>query len=179
MAFFEVMTEKRLTPEARESFQTLKRRKQTDHLDRIYHVLAAHPKLLGAFVQALEGFTPIPSRLGSSQFIAGMLIAHSRHCRACFEATRDTLFKLGLDDSTLDGMCAAPEALPLTERERKVVEFTLRVARSPEALKLDDFSGMARAGFTKDEILEMIGVAAYWNMAVTLSTAVDAGLREE
>jgi alkylhydroperoxidase/carboxymuconolactone decarboxylase family protein YurZ len=38
---------------------------------------------------------------------------------------------------------------------------------------------MERAGFSKDEILEMIGVAAYWNLATTLASAVDAGLREE
>jgi len=55
----------------------------------------------------------------------------------------------------------------------------LRVARDPQGLKPEDFREMEHAGFTKDEILEMIGVAAFWNLATTLATAVDAGLREE
>jgi hypothetical protein len=75
-------------------------------------------------------------------------------------------------------MCQLPTALPLPERDRRFVEFTLRVARDPQGLKPDDFREMERAGFSKDEILEMIGVAAYWGLATTLAMAVDAGLNE-
>jgi hypothetical protein len=38
---------------------------------------------------------------------------------------------------------------------------------------------MEGAGFSKDEILEMIGFAAYWNMNIVFSQAALAGLADE
>jgi alkylhydroperoxidase family enzyme len=76
-------------------------------------------------------------------------------------------------------MCSRPEDLPLSNRERRFVEFTLRVARDPSGLKTVDFQEMERMGFSKDEILEMIGVAGFWSMATTVTSAIGAGLVEE
>ena len=38
---------------------------------------------------------------------------------------------------------------------------------------------MEQTGFSKEDVLEMIGVAAFWNLATTVGTAIDAGLRDE
>ncbi len=141
--------------------------------------LAAHPRLLKGFVEAREELNPIPSRFGSGPFIAGMLIAHSVGCRACFNLSRGTLLKVGFDEATLDGYCAAPASLPLAERDRRMVEFTVRLACNRGSVKPADFRDMERAGFSKEDLLEMIGIAAFWNMATTFGTAMDAGLREE
>jgi len=179
MAFFEYVPDDRLAPEAKESIDILKKRRRSDRISSEYYAYANNPRVLKAYVEAIEGFLPIPSRLGACQHIAGMLIAHAKGCRACFNGSRKFLSSLGFDEGTLDNMCQAPATLPLPERERRVVEFMLRVARDPRGLKSDDFREMERAGFAKDEILEMIGVAAFWNLATTLASAVDAGLREE
>jgi len=119
------------------------------------------------------------AKLASVPCSASMLIAHAKGCRPCFNTSRDFLVKIGMDDAELTHMCEAPMALPLPERERRFVEFTLRVARDPGGLKPADFREMERAGFKKDEILEMIGVAGYWALATTVSSALEAGLREE
>lgn len=94
-------------------------------------------------------------------------------------ASREFLLKIGFDDAALDNMCLAPTALSLSERERRFVEFTLRVARDPGGLKPRDFQEMERAGFAKDEILEMIGVAGFWSLDTTVTSVLDAGVREE
>jgi alkylhydroperoxidase family enzyme len=67
----------------------------------------------------------------------------------------------------------------LSDRERHFVDFTLRVARDPSGFKPADFQEMERMGFSKDEILEMIGVAGFWSMATTVTSAIGAGLDEE
>jgi len=79
----------------------------------------------------------------------------------------------------LDACCAAPATLPLAERERRMVEFTVKVACERGSVKPADFRDLEQAGFSKDDVLEMIGVAAFWNLATTFATAIDAGLREE
>jgi len=178
MAFFELLTEDQMAPEAREYVEIAKKRQRVDRLPRLYYAYAGRPKLLKAFVQAQQELIPIPNRFGSVQGIAGMLIAHAKRCQSCFVPNREFLLKLGYDEATLEGMCQAPARLPLPERDRHFVEFTLRAALDPERLKPGDFGDMERAGFAKDEILEMIGVAAFWNFAITLASAVDAGFRE-
>jgi alkylhydroperoxidase family enzyme len=108
-----------------------------------------------------------------------MLIAHSVGCRGCFALCRGTLAKVGFDEATLDGYCAAPAHLPLAEPDRHMVDFTVRLACDRSHVKPSDYREMERAGFSKEDLLEMIGIAAFWNLATTISMAVDAGLAEE
>ncbi|MFQ5897924.1 MAG: carboxymuconolactone decarboxylase family protein [Candidatus Methylomirabilia bacterium] len=178
MAFFEYVPEDQLAPEAKEFIDVAKKRSRSDRLSPGLYAMAKYPRLLKAFVQAFEDLIPVPNRFGTAQFIASMLIAHAKGCRPCFNASREFLLKLGLDDAALDNMCQAPAALPLSDRERRFVEFTLRVANDPGGLKPDDYREMERAGFSKDEILEMIGVAGFWGLATTVTSALDVGLRE-
>ena len=178
MAFFERVPEDRMAPELRPVVERAKQRARSDRLGPWYHAMAAHPQLLKAFVDALDALVPVPNRFGAVQFVASMLIAHARGCDPCFIGSRDFLLKIGFDETALESMCRAPDALPLSDRERRFVAFTLRVAQNPGGLTPEDFRDVERAGFTKDEILEMIGVAGFWAMATTVTTAVAAGLRD-
>lgn len=178
MAFFEPIPDDQIAPEAKEWIELAKKRARSDRIPHTYYVLAKNPRLVKAWVQAVQELIPIPNRFGAVQGVAGMLISHARGCRTCFDTSRQLLLKLGFDDGALDSMCQLPGTLPLPERDRRFVEFTLRVARDPQELKPEDFREMERVGFSKDEILEMIGVAAYWSLATTLAMAVDAGLSD-
>ena len=179
MAFFDLLPEDRVPPDVRQFFDLLKKRERSDRVPPHFYAMAGHPPLAKAFVQAFLELIPVPNRFGTAQFIASMLIAHAKGCRPCFNTSRDFLLKIGIDDAELNHMCEAPQALPLPERERRFVEFALRVAREPGGLKPDDFRAMESAGFKKDEILEMIGVAGFWAFATTVATALEAGLSEE
>jgi len=180
MPFFEPIPEEDLPPELRRLMEIARKRQVSpDRLSPHLLVMARRPRFLKGFVEVREELNPIPSRFGSGAFIAGMLIAHSVGCRACFALCRGTLAKVGFDESTLDGYCAAPASLPLAERDRRMVEFTVRLACERGQLKSADYREMEGAGFSKEDLLEMIGIAAFWNLATTIATAVDAGLVEE
>lgn len=60
-----------------------------------------------------------------------------------------------------------------------MVAFTPGMARDPGTLTPADFRAMERAGFSKEELPEMIGIACPWNFSTTPATLMDAGLREE
>jgi hypothetical protein len=179
MGFFEPVPEEQLPPESRRLIEMARKRTPTYTLHPNILAMAGHARLLKGFVEVREELNPIPSRFGSGPFIAGMLIAHSVGCRGCFNLSRGMLAKVGFDEATLDSYCAAPASLPLVERDRRMVEFTVRLACERNGVKPGDFREMDRAGFSKEDVLEMIGIAAFWNLATTLSTALDAGLREE
>lgn len=178
MPFFQIVSEDTMAPEARPYVEMSKKRHRVDRLPTNYYAMAAYPPLLKGFVQAFQELIRIPNRFGTSQFIASMLIAHAKGCAPCFNASRDFLVKIGIDQAALDDMCSRPESLPLSDRERHFVEFTLRVASNPSGLKLADFQEMERLGFSKDEILEMIGVAGFWSLATTVTSALEPGLRD-
>jgi len=179
MAFFEPVPEEQFPPESRRLIEMARKRAPAHTASPNLFALAAHPRLLKGFVEMREELNPIPSRFGSGPFIAGMLIAHRVGCRACFNSSRGMLAKVGFDEATLDGYCTAPATLPLADRDRRMVEFTVRLACNRGSVKPADLRDMERAGFSKEDLLEMTGVAAFWNLATTFGTALDAGLREE
>ena len=179
MAFFDPVPEEQLSPESKRYIEMARKRSSTHTVDPSFFAMAAHPRLLKGYVDVRDELNPIPSRFGSGPFIAGMLIAHSVGCRACFNGSRARLAKVGFDEVTLDGYCAAPATLPLPEQDRRMVEFTVKLACDRGSLKPDDFRDMERAGFSKEDVLEMIGIASFWNLATTFGTAMGAGLQEE
>jgi hypothetical protein len=179
MAFFEPVPGDQLSAESKRLIEIARKRTPTHTVGPNVQCMAAHPRVLKGFVEVREELNPIPSRFGSGHYIAGMLIAHSVGCRACFNLSRGWLAKVGFDEGTLDGYCSAPSTLPLEERERRIVEFTVKLACDRGSVKPADFREMERAGFSKEDVLEMIGVAAFWNLATTFGTALDAGLQDE
>ena len=180
MPFFEPLLEEQLSPEARRLIEIARKRSvNPGSLSANLLVMAKHPRLLKGFVEVREELNPIPNRFGTGAFIAGMLIAHRVGCRACFALCRGTLAKVGFDEATLDGYCAAPASLPLVERDRLMVEFSVRLACERGQMKPADYREMEQAGFSKEDLLEMIGIAAFWNLATTLAIALDTGLADE
>ena len=111
-------------------------------------------------------------------YVAAMLIAHARRCRSCFGSSRAELKRLGFDEATLDAMCAHPETLPLPERDRRVVEFALKVAAGPADLTPKDFGQMAEHGFSPAEVQDIVGFVAFWVMNTIFSTAANAALAD-
>ena len=111
--------------------------------------------------------------------MAVMLIAHSKRCRTCFAYSRGHLDKLGFDEEMLDRVCADPEALPLKERDRLFVHYALKIATRSADLRPKDFQEMAAHGFSKDEVQEIIGFAAYWTMTMVLIQSALAALADD
>jgi len=180
MPFFELVPEEHLSPESRRLIEIAQKRSvEPNRAGARLLAMAGHPRLLKGFVEAREELNPIPSRFAIGAFIAGMLIAHSVGCRACFTLCRGTLAKVGFDETTLDGYCSTPANLPLAERDRLMVELTVRLACERSQVKPSDYRAMERAGFSKEDLLEMIGIAAFWNLATTIAMAMDTGLADE
>lgn len=179
MPFFDPVPDEQFSEESKRLIEIARKRTPSYTVGPNVRSMAANPRVLKGFVEVREELNPMPSRFGSGPYIAGMLIAHSVGCRACFNLSRGWLAKVGFDDVMLDAYCAAPATLPLAERDRRMVEFTVKVACDRGSVTAADFRDMERAGFSKEDVLEMIGVAAFWNLATTFATAIDAGLREE
>ena len=56
----------------------------------------------------------------------------------------------------------------LSERERAIADFSVKVTRSPEANSPADLDRLRAAGLTDDDILSLSEIVAYQNMSTRL-----------
>lgn len=143
MAFFGLPADETLPPEA---LRILKDQRKLLGIERIVPTWQTYGRLPGILearlvtALRLSDQCPFPAH---ARYVASMLIAHARKCRTWFGASRRRLAELGVDEVTMDSMCANPGALPLPERDRLFVQFALKVAAGAADLTRADFDRMA------------------------------------
>jgi alkylhydroperoxidase family enzyme len=179
MAFFELPGDEDLPLESRKMIEEYQRLTGTKSLPPNWKLFGRFPKIIEARLLGYKSMVQDTPFSFDARYVAVMLIAHAKRCQTCFAASRFQLDKLGFDKDTMDAMCAHPDTLPLGERDRRFVHYALRIATDSANLTPKDFREMEQAGFSKDEIREMIAFAAYWNMNIVFSQAMLAGLADE
>lgn len=179
MAFFDLPADGELSPEAREMLDEFKRLAGSEMVPPTWRALARSPKITEARLKGAENLHFKCKFPWEARNFAVMLIAHAKGCQACFAIARSTLDKLGFDNDTLTAICANPDTLPLEERDRLFVKYTLKIATDSANLKPKDFKEMAEHGFSKEDVQEMIGLAAFWIMNIVISQSTVAALAED
>lgn len=179
MAFFELPKDEELPPESVRMLKEYQRLQGSTSTPPNWQLFGGFPRIIETRLLAWKNLSQDSPFAFDPRSVAVMLIAHAKGCRLCFAAARSALNKLGFDEGTMDAMCANPDALPLKERDRHFVHYALRIATDARNLTPKDFREMEQAGFSKDEIREMIGFVAYWNMHIVFTQTALAGLSEE
>lgn len=179
MAFFDLPPDEELSSEVRQMLGEYRRLTGTETVASTWRAFGGSPKIIEARFKAWQNLHHQSSFPWDARCIAVMLIAHARRCRACFAGARFQLDKLGFNEDTMDAMCAAPETLPLKERDRHFVHYAFKIATRSADLQPKDFREMADHSFSKEEILEIIAFAAYWTMNMVFSQAALAALEPD
>jgi alkylhydroperoxidase family enzyme len=179
MAFFDLPADDTLPPEA---LRILKEGRKLAGVERAIPTWQTYGRLPGILEARLVTALRLSQECSfpaQTRYVASMLIAHARKCRTCFGASRRRLAELGVDEASMDAMCATPSTLPLPERDRMFVEFALKVAAGASDLTRADFDEMAAHGFTQDEVKQIIGFAAFWVMNTMFSASALVALADE
>jgi uncharacterized peroxidase-related enzyme len=179
MAFFELPKDEDLPPESRKMLEEYQRLSGITYQPPNWTLFGRFPKIIEARLLAFKNMVQDSPFSIDARNVAVMLVAHAKRCQTCFAASRIQLAKLGFDEGAMDAMCAHPETLPLKERDSRFVHYALKIGTDSANLTPMDFREMEQAGFSKDEILELIAIAAYWNMHMIFTQAVLAGLAQE
>jgi len=182
MAFFVVPRPEELTPEVRRWFDELARLRGVDAPPSSTLVYGRSPKIVEARVTAEANLLPKsgPSAFSwSTRLVAFMLIAHARRCQGCFGASRRALSTLGFDEPALDGFCANPAALPLPDRDRLFVQYALRIAMNAAELQPKDLKELEAHGFSREDVQEIIALAAFSVFHTIFTTMANTALSDE
>jgi hypothetical protein len=181
MAFFDIPRDEDVPPAARHWYDELRRLRGVESLPPSWMAYWRSPQILEARVTAEANLfrQRLPSGFSwEARMIAFMLVAHARRCEGCFGSSRRQLTALGFDEPALDGFCANPTTLPLPDRERIFVHYVLRIATNPAELQPKDLQEMDAHGFSREDVQEIVGFAAFALFNTIFTTVANTALRD-
>ena len=180
MAFFDVPSDDQIPPDSAKLLEEYRLLTGTAEAPRTHRTYGRLPRIVETRVRGAVNLHDKCSFPKDVKMIAAMLIAHARRCQPCFGGSRRQLALLGFDEDKMDGMCAHPDSLPMSEKNRAFVHFALKMATTPAAdLTPKDFRELAAAGLSPEEVQEAIGFAVFWVMNTIFNSAALVALTDE
>lgn len=128
------------------------------------------------FDQLMRG----PSGLSKTQreMIAVVVSAESR-CPYCLAAHAAALRLRTKDAALVERLAANYRHVDLDPRDRAMLDFAVKLTKSPDACGKDDLERLREVGFTDEDILHVVEVTAIFNYNVRLATATGLVPNEE
>src|SRR6266702_3069678 len=113
-----------------------------------------------------------PSGLSKTQreMIAVVVSAESR-CPYCQTAHAAALRLRTKDAALVDRLAVNYRHIELDSRNRAMLDFAVKLTRTPDETRETDLQALREAGFTDEDILHIIEVTAIFNFNVRLATA--------
>jgi uncharacterized peroxidase-related enzyme len=161
-----------LTPEMAAYFA-----KCEDKLGFVPNVLKAYafdkPKL-SAFVAMYNDLMLAPSGLSKleREMIAVAVSAHNR-CYYCLVAHGAAVRQLSGDPPLGELMVMNYRAARLSERERAMLDFAVKLTAEPWLMEEEDRARLRRAGFSDRDMWDIAAVAGFFNMTNRVASATD------
>lgn len=121
-----------------------------------------------------------PSGLSKTQreMIAVVVSAESR-CPYCLAAHAAALRLRTKDAALVERLAANYRHVDLDPRDRAMLDFAVKLTKSPDACGKDDLERLREVGFTDEDILHVVEVTAIFNYNVRLATATGLVPNEE
>jgi uncharacterized peroxidase-related enzyme len=99
--------------------------------------------------------------------MVAVTISARNNCLYCRELHGHTLSMLGVSEDIIASCVADPELAAVQQPHRGILEFAVKVAKTPAAIDAEDLQSLRSLGITQSEILELIALSAYCNFINT------------
>jgi uncharacterized peroxidase-related enzyme len=161
-----------LSPEMAAYFQ-----KCEEKLGFVPNVLQAYAfdnAKLSAFVAMYNDLMLAPSGLSKleREMIAVAVSAHNR-CYYCLVAHGAAVRALSGDPALGELMAMNYRAARLSQRERAMLDFAVKLSAEPYGVEEEDREALRRAGFNDRDIWDIAAVAGFFNMSNRIASATD------
>jgi len=148
-----------------------------EKLGFVPNVLKAYafdPAKLSAFVAMYNDLMLAPSGLSKleREMIAVAVSAHNR-CYYCLVAHGAAVRQLSSDPVLGELMAMNFRAARLTDRERAMLDFAVKLTVEPWRVEEEDRAALRRAGFNDRDIWDIAAVAGFFNMSNRVASATD------
>jgi uncharacterized peroxidase-related enzyme len=148
-----------------------------EKLGFVPNVLAAYAfdnAKLSAFVAMYNDLMLAPSGLSKleREMIAVAVSSHNR-CYYCLVAHGAAVRALSGDPALGELMAMNYRAARLSERERAMLDFAVKLTASPHGVEEEDREALRRAGFSDRDIWDIAAVTGFFNMSNRIASATD------
>lgn len=151
------------TPEQLEALQvTPSNTKVSDYVLVLAHdveTLKVRSRLFNAIMYNKGGLSRAERELGA---LAASVV---NHCIYCAAVHADRHAQLSKDTTVTDKLFAAGEKADLAPRDRAILDFGMRLARTPQKATADDVRKLREAGLDEGEILDLVLSTALFSWA--------------
>lgn len=90
----------------------------------------------------------------------------------------ESLRALTKDDALLAAMESDPASAPLDERRRALVNYALKLTRTPQDVTLTDIEALRKKGLSETAIHDAAAVVAYFNFVNRMASGLGVELEE-
>ena len=148
-----------------------------EKLGFVPNVLKAYafdPAKLSAFVAMYNDLMLAPSGLSKleREMIAVAVSSHNR-CYYCLVAHGAAVRQLSSDPVLGELMAMNFRAARLSDRERAMLDFAVKLTVEPWRVEEEDRAALRRAGFNDRDIWDIAAVAGFFNMSNRVASATD------
>ena len=141
-------------------------------LPNVARLLAVTPRHFLGWWRYFDDLMRGPSGLTKTQreMIAVVISAESR-CPYCLAAHAAALRLRTKDDALVERLAANYRHVELDPRDRAILDFAVKLTRTPDECRESDVESLRAHGFTDEDILHIVEVTAIFNYNVRLATA--------
>lgn len=129
---------------------------------------------LEAFAAMYNDLMLAPSGLSKlEREMIAVAVSSVNHCYYCLVAHGAAVRQLSGDPVLGELMVMNYRAARLSERQRAMLDFAVKLTEQPWAVEQEDRENLRRAGFTDADIWDLSAVAAFFNMSNRVASATD------
>lgn len=138
----------------------------------LWEALANHPPLLEAHAQFYRRTIETGNVEQELKELVGVAVSAANDCEFCASSHRVNLVELfGYDGDRVTSIIEG-ELETLTDRDRSAVEFAQAVAEDPQAIGSADIERLEQVGFSKQDVVELLGATAQFVAANVYADAL-------
>ncbi len=141
----------------------------------VFSALAQRPELFRAFFEfhdlLMDKDTPALSKADRELIVVATSAANS--CTYCVIAHGAILRIRDKDPEIADLVAVDWRKAPLDDRRRALVDYAVRLARSPEDVGPADAEALRAVGFSDDDIWDIVAIVGFFALSNRLAQAFD------
>ncbi len=150
-------------------------REKSGFVPNVFTGLAERPELFRAFFHfhdlVMDRDTQALSKADRELIVVATSAANS--CTYCVVAHGAILRIRDKDPEIADLVSVDPAKAPLDDRRRAIVDYSLRLARTPEDVGPDDAEALRTVGLTDDDIWDVVSIVGFFGLSNRIAHAFD------
>ncbi|MBX3596545.1 MAG: peroxidase-related enzyme [Rhizobiaceae bacterium] len=143
-------------------------------IPNVFLVLAYRPDEFRAFFAYHDALMERPGNLSKAEReMIVVATSNANQCQYCVVAHGAILRIRAKDPYIADQVAINYRKADITERQRAMLDFAMKVSQSAYAVNEDDFRALGEYGFTQDDCWDIAAISAFFGMSNRLANVTN------